>query len=77
LAAAEAMFAEDFAGRVFGLESDAAPVFARIAARRRTLGRPIRPADRRIACIARVRQAKLATRNLADFEECGVEIVDP
>jgi predicted nucleic acid-binding protein len=77
LAAAEAMFDEDFAGRVFGFEGDAARVFARIAARRRTLGRPISHADAQIASIARVRQAKLATRNLADFEECGVEIVDP
>jgi toxin FitB len=77
LAAAEAMFAEDFAGRVFGFEDDAARVFARIAARRRTFGRPISHADAQIASIARVRQAKLATRNLADFEECGVEVVDP
>jgi predicted nucleic acid-binding protein len=77
LAAAEAMFAEDFAGRVFGFEGDAARVFAQIAARRRTLGRPISHADAQIASIARVQRAKLATRNLADFEGCGVEVVDP
>ena len=77
LAAAEAMFSEDFAGRVFGFEGHAARAFAQIAARRRTLGRPISHADAQIASIARVHRAKLATRNLADFEECGVEVVDP
>jgi toxin FitB len=77
LTAAEAMFAEDFAGRVFGFEGDAARVFAQIAARRRTLGRPISHADAQIASIARVQGAKLATRHVADFEGCGVEIVDP
>jgi toxin FitB len=77
LAAAEAMFAEDFAGRVFGFESDAARVFSRIAGDRRILGRPISHADAQIAAIARVRRAKLATRNVADFETCGIDIVDP
>ena len=77
LAAAEAMFAEDFAGRVFGFEGDAARVFAEIAARRRTLGRPISHADAQIAAIAQVRRAKLATRNVADFRDCDIDVVDP
>ncbi len=77
LAAAEGMFAEDLAGRIFGFESDAARVFSKIAAHRRALGRPISHADGQIAAIARVRGAKLATRNVADFEDCGLDIVDP
>jgi toxin FitB len=77
LAAAESMFAEDLAGRVFGFEGDAARVFSKIAASRRALGRPISHADAQIAAIAQVRSAKLATRNVEDFEECGVDIVDP
>jgi toxin FitB len=77
LAAAESMFAEDLAGRVFGFESDAARVFSKIAAARRTRGRPISQADAQIAAIAHVRSAKLATRNVEDFEECGVDVVDP
>jgi toxin FitB len=77
LAAAESMFAEDLAGRVFGFESDAARVFSKIAASRRTRGRPISQADAQIAAIAHVRSAKLATRNVEDFEECGVDVVDP
>jgi predicted nucleic acid-binding protein len=77
LAAVEAMFAEDLAGRVFGFESDAARVFSKIGARCRALGRPISHPDAQIASIAQVRGAKLATRNVADFETCGIDIVDP
>lgn len=77
LAAAEAMFSEDFVGRVFAFDSDAARIFSRIAAHRRQLGRPISHADAQIAAITRTRGAKLATRNVADFRDCGLEILDP
>lgn len=77
LAAAEAMFAQDLADRVFGFEGDAARVFSRIAANRRALGKPISHADAQIAAIAQVRRAKLATRNVDDFEDCGLDVVDP
>jgi len=77
LAAAEAMFAEDLAGRVVGFDSDAARAFSRIAAHRCALGRPISHADAQIAAIAQVRGAKLATRNVADFEDCDLAAVDP
>ena len=77
LAAAEAMFAEDLAGRILGFESDAARVFSKIAAHRRALGKPISHADAQIAAIAQVRGAKLATRNVADFEDCGLDVIDP
>jgi len=76
-AAGEAMFAEDLAGRILGFESDAARAFSRIAAHRRALGRPISHADAQIAAIAQIRRAKLATRNVADFVDCGLEIVNP
>jgi predicted nucleic acid-binding protein len=77
LAAAEAMFAEDLAGRTFGFESDAARAFSKIAAHRRAFGRPISHADAQIAAIAQVRGAQLATRNAADFADCGLDVVDP
>ena len=76
-AAAEAMFAEDLAGRIFSFESDAARVFSRIAVHRRALGKPISHADAQIAAIAQARGAKLATRNTGDFKDCGLDIVDP
>jgi predicted nucleic acid-binding protein len=77
LAAAEAMFAEDLSGQVLGFEGEAARVFAKIAARRRALGMPISHADAQIAAIAQLRGARIATRNVADFKECGVDVIDP
>ncbi|MFZ0948777.1 MAG: hypothetical protein WAN19_11635, partial [Candidatus Sulfotelmatobacter sp.] len=68
---------DDLAGRIFGFESDAARVFSKIAAHRRALGRPISHADAQIAAISQVRGAKLAARTVADFEDCGLDIVDP
>ncbi|HMK20876.1 MAG TPA: type II toxin-antitoxin system VapC family toxin [Terriglobales bacterium] len=77
LAAADAMFNEDLRGRVYAFDEDAARVFAKIAVRRRGVGRPISHADAQIAAIAQVRRAKLATRNVEDFRDCGIELVDP
>src|SRR3954453_13407068 len=65
LAAAEAMFSEDFAGRVFVFDSDAARVYAKIGAARRALGRPISHADAQIAALAQVRGASLRVATLA------------
>jgi toxin FitB len=77
LAAAEAMFAEDLRGRIFGFESDSARAFSKIAAYRSALGRPISHADAQIAAIAQARGTKLATCNVADFGNCGLDVVDP
>lgn len=77
LAAAEAMFAEDLAGRVFAFDSDTARIFSKIGAHRRALGKPISHADAQIAAISQARGAKLATRNVADFADCGLDLVDP
>lgn len=68
---------EDFSGRILPFDSAAAREFAGIAAGRRRAGRPIGEADARIAAIARSRGARLATRNVSDFADCGIAIIDP
>ena len=73
----ENMLGEDFSGRILPFDSPAAVAFAEIAAERRQAGRPISQADAQIAAIARSRGAALATRNVPDFEGCGVEIINP
>jgi hypothetical protein len=74
---AEAMFQEDFATRILPFDDAAARFFAKIAAARRLRGRPISNPDAQIASVARVHKAALATRNTADFEGCGVALVNP
>lgn len=66
-----------FQDRILPFDSDAAEAFAILAASRRQSGRPITQPDAQIAAIARSRGATLATRNVPDFEECGVEVVNP
>ena len=76
-AAAEAMFREDFNGRVLTFDSDAARAFSRIAARRRATGKPISQADAQIAAIVQTHNAPLATRNIDDFANCEIGLIDP
>ncbi len=73
----EDMLGEDFTGRILPFDSAAAVAFAEIAATRRQAGRPIAQADAQIAAIARSRGAALATRNVPDFEGCGIDVVNP
>jgi toxin FitB len=54
-----------------------AHAFARIGAERRRLGKPILELDAQIAAIAFTRGYGVATRNVRDFEECGVKIINP
>jgi predicted nucleic acid-binding protein len=77
LAAVEKMFAEELAGRILPFDDDAARAFARIVAARDRAGRPISQFDAMIAAIARSHRAAVATRNTADFQSCGVDVIDP
>jgi hypothetical protein len=71
------LFEVDFAGRVLPFDGSAATAFADVASQRRLAGRPISQLDAQIAAIARSRGAALATRDVADFEGCGIEVVNP
>ena len=77
MGAIEEMFAQNFAGRILPFDSASAEAYAAIAAQRRSLGHPIQPFDGQIAGIARSRDAVLATRNVKDFIECGLRLVNP
>ena len=74
----DAVFSVDMAGRVLDYDSDAADAYAQIAAARRANGRrDDNPFDAMIAGIVRSRGASLATRNIKDFSDCGIVVIDP
>ena len=75
--AADRAFGGLFAGRVLPFDSPAARAYAEIAAARRVAGRPVSQADGQIAAIARSRGMAVATRNIGDFDDIGIEIIDP
>lgn len=76
-AALGAMFSEDFAGRILPFDSAAVSAYVDIVSARRATGRLISQFDAQIAAIAYEAGAKLATRNVIDFENCGVSVVNP
>jgi predicted nucleic acid-binding protein len=76
-AAVARIFEENFAGRVLPFDRLAAKSFASIAAARRASGNPLSAHDAQIAAIAHSCHATLATRNVVDFVECGIGIVNP
>ena len=75
--AVDGVLREDFRRRILPFDSAAALEYASIGAERRAAGRPMSQFDCQIAAIARSLGASIATRNVSDFEGCGVEIIDP
>ena len=66
-----------FVERILPFNSGAARAYAEIAAARRQAGRPIGEADCQIAAIVRSCGAVLVTRNVRDFADTGIDVVDP
>jgi predicted nucleic acid-binding protein len=74
---ADEIFGVDFADRILPFDAAAAQAFAVIAATRRRAGRPIAMPDAQIAAIARANRMAVATRNVDDFADCGVDLINP
>jgi toxin FitB len=76
-AAVDEMLGQEFADRILPFDSSATVAYAAIAAQRHLSGRPISQFDAQIAAIAKSQNAGLATRNVTDFEGCGLRLIDP
>ena len=76
-AAAEALFAEEFDGRVLPFGGAAARRYVEIVIQRRGAGRPMEGFDALIAATASVAGAAVATRDISGFEGCGLTLIDP
>lgn len=68
---------EEFSDRWLPFDHHAADRFGTLVAERERAGRPMQIPDAQIASIAFVRRASLATRNVRDFEDCGVRLLNP
>jgi toxin FitB len=77
LAATEAYFRDDLAGKVLSFDSAAARHFAEISAIRKRKGLPLKELDIQIAAVVRTLGASLATRNTKDFEMSGITLINP
>jgi toxin FitB len=73
----EGILTEDFHGRVLPFDERSSVQYADIVAGRGRVGRPIGVADAQIAAVCRDLNAILATRNIADFGETGIELINP
>ncbi|MEA2602536.1 MAG: toxin FitB [Acidobacteriota bacterium] len=73
----ERVIAEAFTGRVLVFDEEAARYYGVVMGRRRAISRPLSIQDGQIASIARAKGFVVATRNVRDFVECGVEVVNP
>jgi len=68
---------EAFTGRILTFDEEAARQYGVVMGRRKRSGRPLSVMDGQIAAIARAKGCAVATRNVRDFVECGVEIINP
>lgn len=63
--------------RVLAFDAAAAEHYAVIAATRRAAGKPTSQSDAMVGAIAAAHGCAVATRNVADFADFGVAVLDP
>ena len=73
----EEMLTEDFEHRVLDFDRVAAAHYADLVVGRERIGRPISMADAQIAAICRSHGAAVATRNVDDFADVGIDVANP
>ncbi len=66
-----------FAQRVLPYDETAARTYGDTMGFRREIGHPMSIPDGQIAAIANINGLTISTRNTSDFEDCGIELVDP
>lgn len=69
--------ADTYQGRILPLDTPAAAEFGRVAAKRERAGKRMEPMDALIAAIAIAHQATLATRDVREFANLGLDLVNP
>ena len=75
--AAHRVFNEAFLNHLLVFDSESAANFASLSTDRRRQGNPISQFDAQIAAICRTHQAAIVTRNVDDFLNCQIELINP
>ena len=73
----ERFIALAFDQRVLAYDESAARIYGELMGDRKELGVPMNAPDGQIAAIARHKRLAVATRNVADFENCGIDLINP
>jgi predicted nucleic acid-binding protein len=66
-----------FESRILSFDEKPARIYGEIKAYRKQIGRPLADLDGQIAAIARANCYQVATRNIKDFEDCGIALINP
>lgn len=66
-----------FRGRVLAFDEDAARCYGELAAARERSGLHADAVDLMIVAIAKNAGALVVTRNISDFDGCGIELINP
>lgn len=66
-----------FDQRVLAYDEAAARTYGELMGDRKELGLPLSVPDGQIAAIARRNHLAVATRNVLDFEHCGIDVLNP
>jgi predicted nucleic acid-binding protein len=66
-----------FEQRILSFDENAAYIYSDLLANRKKLGKPMSCFDGQIAAIARSQGFIVATRNVKDFTDCQLELINP
>ncbi len=69
--------ASGFEQRILSFDAGAAYIYGEILAYRQSLGQPMSCFDGQIAAIARSKSFAVATRNIKDFQDCQLQLINP
>ena len=69
--------AAGFSHRILSFDDTAARRYGTLMAERKARGKPMSILDGQIASIALVHNLTIVSRNTKDFEECGLNIINP
>jgi len=68
---------ERFTGKILSFDEETAAIWGMLTARLEKSGRTLSVIDGILAAVALRHSALLATRNVSDFQDTGVEVVNP